>query len=538
MSKVIDFYNFIDTIAPFNTQEDWDNSGFLVGDGNAEVKKVILALDVTEDVLKEAENKGANLIITHHPVIFGSLKEFHPSSLAFVAAQKNIAVISAHTCLDIADGGVNDCLAGALELSDIGKCGDELGLLRIGNLKEKMTCLEFVKYVSDKYKDDPYGAIAIPEGASFEDLVALKGDKNIGEKIDILIAKLAEANNLTGIINNAHFNDEAKIGKGDEMVEKLTGLIAIFQKKELDFKNNRAEDDDLIGDAYEYLMRNFATASGKSKGQFYTPAEVSRILAKVINISECKDSNATIYDPACGSGSLLVRAANEAPYSLAIYGQEKDISTAGLAKMNLVLHNKASGEIHSDNTFSDPWYKEDDDDTKLRKELRESGVEYMVTKNTLLRRAAADAKMDDLSDAFKGSTAIAISKDDYVAASKILCKFAKDHDFFKIKCPALDHFTPVRKFYISDLHKIKGYFGNGKLKITRMDDATTQKAIEEELKFKKETMLRKEKFEMDAFSNFSLASGVDKLCGSVLPKASPSNFIVSLFDVNAKRKFS
>lgn len=151
------------------------------------------------------------------------------------------------------------------------------------------------------------------------------------------------------------------------MIDKLTDLISIFQRPELDFKNNKAEDDDLIGDAYEYLMRNFATASGKSKGQFYTLAEVSRILAKVIDISKCKDKNATIYDPACGSGSLLVRAANEAPFSLAIYGQEKDISTAGLAKMNLVLHNKASGEIHSDNTFSDPWYKDDNDETKLRK---------------------------------------------------------------------------------------------------------------------------------------------------------------------------
>ena len=246
-------------------------------------------------------------------------------------------------------------------------CDKLRGGMYASQYKDYILTLLFVKYVSDKYKDDPYGAIAIPEGASFEDLVNLKGDKNIGEKIDILIAKLAEANNLTGIINNAHFNDEAKIGKGEEMIDKLTGLISIFQRPELDFKNNKAEDDDLIGDAYEYLMRNFATASGKSKGQFYTPAEVSRILAKVIDISKCKDKNATIYDPACGSGSLLVRAANEAPFSLAIYGQEKDISTAGLAKMNLVLHNKASGEIHSDNTFSDPWYKDDNDETKLRK---------------------------------------------------------------------------------------------------------------------------------------------------------------------------
>ena len=246
-------------------------------------------------------------------------------------------------------------------------CDKLRGGMDASQYKDYILTLLFIKYVSDRYKDAPYGAIAIPKGASFEDLVALKGDKNIGEKIDILIAKLAEANNLTGIIDNAHFNDEAKIGKGDEMVDKLTGLIAIFQKPELNFKNNRADNDDLIGDAYEYLMRNFATASGKSKGQFYTPAEVSRILATVIHISKCKDRNATIYDPACGSGSLLIRAANEAPFPLAIYGQEKDISTAGLAKMNLVLHNKASGEIFADSTFSNPAYKDDNDDTKLRK---------------------------------------------------------------------------------------------------------------------------------------------------------------------------
>ncbi|MBO7047466.1 MAG: SAM-dependent DNA methyltransferase [Spirochaetia bacterium] len=246
-------------------------------------------------------------------------------------------------------------------------CDKLRGGMDASQYKDYILTLLFIKYVSDKYKDDPYGAIAIPKGASFEDLVALKGDKNIGEKIDILIAKLAEANNLTGIIDNAHFNDEAKIGKGDEMVDKLTDLIAIFQKPDLNFKNNRAADDDLIGDAYEYLMKNFATASGKSKGQFYTPAEVSRILATVINISKCKNRKATIYDPACGSGSLLIRAANEAPFPLAIYGQEKDISTAGLAKMNLVLHNKASGEIFADSTFSNPGYKDDNDDTKLRK---------------------------------------------------------------------------------------------------------------------------------------------------------------------------
>ena len=187
--------------------------------------------------------------------------------------------------------------------------------------------------------------------------------------MDKIIAKLADAenNNLRGVIDNAHFNDESKLGKGDEMVDKLTGLIYIFRRLEFNFKNNEAGGDDILGDAYEYLMRNFATESGKSKGQFYTPAEVSRILAKVIGIDKVTDSDVSVYDPACGSGSLLIRAADEAPIEVAIYRQEKEITTAGLAKMNLVLHNKATGEIYAGNTFSDPHYKDNDNDSVLRR---------------------------------------------------------------------------------------------------------------------------------------------------------------------------
>ena len=150
MSKIIDFYKFIDSIAPFETQESWDNSGFLVGDGNKEIKKVMVALDVAEPVLNEAFGKGAQLIISHHPVIFGALKEIHPKNIAFLAAEKGIAVISAHTCLDIADGGVNDCLAAALGLENVEKVDDGEGLMRIGELKEPLSCIDFVKYVAEK----------------------------------------------------------------------------------------------------------------------------------------------------------------------------------------------------------------------------------------------------------------------------------------------------------------------------------------------------------------------------------------------------
>ena len=150
MSRIIDFYKFIDKIAPYETQESWDNSGFLVGDGEREVTKVLVALDATEDVLNEAAEKGAGLIITHHPVIFGALKEFHPENFAFLAAEIGIAIISAHTCLDIADGGVNDCLAAALELQNIVKVDDGEGLMRMGELKKSLSCEEFIKHVAEK----------------------------------------------------------------------------------------------------------------------------------------------------------------------------------------------------------------------------------------------------------------------------------------------------------------------------------------------------------------------------------------------------
>lgn len=246
-------------------------------------------------------------------------------------------------------------------------CDALRGGMDASQYKDYILTLLFVKYVSDKYKGQEYADIIVPEGGSFDDMITLLNKSNIGEGIDIIVAKLAEANNLKGVIDIAKFNDTTKLGSGQEMTDKLTKLVNIFRRDEFNFVNNRADGDDIIGDAYEYLMRKFATESGKSKGQFYTPAEVSRVLAKLIGIDKETDRMATVYDPACGSGSLLIRALNEALVQLKGYGQEKDIPTAGLARMNNVLHNLATTEIKAQNTFSNPQYFEDEEKTTLKR---------------------------------------------------------------------------------------------------------------------------------------------------------------------------
>ncbi|EMG91555.1 type I restriction-modification system, M subunit [Helicobacter pylori GAM118Bi] len=217
--------------------------------------------------------------------------------------------------------------------------------------------LLFLKYISDKAKNNRDSEIEVPQGCFYEDILALEGDKEIGDKLNKIIAKIAERNDLKGVIDSVDFNDNTKLGEGKAMTDTLSNLVKIFA--DLSLGAHGALDDDLLGDAYEYLMRHFASESGKSKGQFYTPSEVSLLLSLLLGIDENTRQDKSIYDPTCGSGSLLLKASSLAgKKGLTIYGQEKDISTTALCKMNMILHNSADADIAKggSSTLSNPFF--------------------------------------------------------------------------------------------------------------------------------------------------------------------------------------
>jgi type I restriction enzyme M protein len=237
-------------------------------------------------------------------------------------------------------------------------CDELRGGMEPSQYKDYVLLLLFVRYVSDKAKFDK--SISIPVGSSFEDFISFKNKTDIGERMNTAVRALAKANTLEGVFDNTDFNDESKLGKGKDLVETLTKLIGIFENPNLNFANNRADGDDILGDAYEYLMMKFSIESGKSKGQFYTPAEVSRIMAKVVGVESSTSNKETIYDPTCGSGSLLLKAvelANTAKgVNLTVYGQEFVTETAALARMNMWLHGASTAEIKNGNTMASPEF--------------------------------------------------------------------------------------------------------------------------------------------------------------------------------------
>ena len=241
-------------------------------------------------------------------------------------------------------------------------CDELRGVMDASQYKDYVLFMLFIKYISDKYGNSTDFAppVAIPKGASFTDMLELRGTSDFGDRINTqVIAPLVLANTRLARSDFPDFNDPNKLGQGNEMVERLTNLVNIFATPALDFSQNRAEHDDILGDAYEYLMTHFATESGKSKGQFYTPAEVSRVIAQVIGISpQNTKASTTAYDPTCGSGSLLLKVAAQAGKQITLEGQEKDVTTAGLARMNMILHDFPTATIVSGSTLAAPKFKD------------------------------------------------------------------------------------------------------------------------------------------------------------------------------------
>ncbi len=242
-------------------------------------------------------------------------------------------------------------------------CNELRGGMDASQYKDYVLVVLFLKYISDKAKSDPKALTVIPKGCSFDDVLEHTFQPTICEKVTTSLEKIAEANpSLQGVINTVDFGDEQKLGKGKDLIETVSKLLKVFQNDNLDFSNNRAADDDLIGDAYEYLMRKFASQSGKSKGQFYTPAEVSRVMANIIGISkDLRPRVLTVYDPTCGSGSLLLRARAEALRgNVSLDGQEKDLATIGMAKMSMIIHGDETAVLEHGDTLNNPLHKENE----------------------------------------------------------------------------------------------------------------------------------------------------------------------------------
>ena len=299
-------------------------------------------------------------------------------------------------------------------------CNALRGGMDASQYKDYVLVVLFVKYISDRAKSGDPDLEEIPEGCTFDDFIALKHKDQIGDEINKKLAKLASTFGLDNVFVNADFESEDKLGKGKDKVDTITSLIEVFENPNLDFSTNRAGDDDLIGDAYEYLMRNFASQSGKSKGQFYTPAEVSRLMAKIIGIRDDKSRSITIYDPACGSGSLLLRAMNETARGTAVnlYGQEKDLATINMARMNMILHGMYTADLQHGDTLNVPLHHEGN-------QLQQ--FQYVVANPPFsLKKWKKSAKDNDVYGRWKADAIPPSSKGDYAFLMHIVKSILPD----------------------------------------------------------------------------------------------------------------
>ena len=237
-------------------------------------------------------------------------------------------------------------------------CDTFRGTLDPSEYKNYILVMLFVKYISDvwqdhydqlkqKFGDDDeeriqrqlrYERFVLPEGCRFADLYAQRNADNLGEIINMALEKFEEANKakLKDVFRNIDFNSEAALGRTKQRNERLQHLLDDFADKRLDLRPSRVGDIDIIGDAYEYLIDRFAAGAGKKAGEFYTPPKVSTLLAQLLD----PQPGERICDPACGSGSLLIKCARQVGNNnYAIYAQENNGSTWALAVMNVFLHN-------------------------------------------------------------------------------------------------------------------------------------------------------------------------------------------------------
>lgn len=242
--------------------------------------------------------------------------------------------------------------------------------------KDYILVMLFIKYVSDIYKERRqemmekynndvemverqmrYERFALNERSTFDYIYDKRNQPNIGEIINIALEQVEEENKtkLRGVFKNIDFNSEAVLGSTKERNTMLKNLLEDF--KDLDLRPSRLKGDDIIGNAYEYLIGHFASDAGKKGGEFFTPAEVSELLARLVKPQE----NDRIYDPTCGSGSLLIKAFNKVPNGKAqIYGQERNGQTHSLCRMNMFLHNIYDAKIEWGDTLANPKHLEND----------------------------------------------------------------------------------------------------------------------------------------------------------------------------------
>lgn len=257
-------------------------------------------------------------------------------------------------------------------------CDTFRGVVDPSEYKNYILVFLFLKYISDIWRDkqEQYEkqyngdqqrikrALArerfiIPDGCTYYDIQHQMQEPNIGEIINKALDAIEEANKgkLERVFRNIDFNSEANLGQTKERNKRLKELITDFADPRLDFRPSHLDGQDIIGNTYEYLISHFASDAGKKGGEFYTPAEVSSLLAKLVS----PKSGDRIYDPTCGSGSLLIKVADEIgsdDYSL--YGQESNGSTWALCKMNMFLHEKDNAEIEWGNTISNPRFTDQD----------------------------------------------------------------------------------------------------------------------------------------------------------------------------------